>query len=425
MHTENETPFVLAALRTQPLPPARALTVILKATFDFKDGAWAPAKKQRDLAVDTPHMDDIGRSLAWASDLAPVKTCSDFFVLGSFYQPGGVAAPEGRGAIQLAKLRKELAFYGVGYAAKVPEGGWMQTARLPMTSVPLRWEFSYGGLADSRNPMGRGIDPVHLPSGRDMALLPQIEYPEDASRPLGDPIRPANFAPVPPSFQMRTRRLGTRDRHWSVFRAPLPPKDYDPRYHNAAPDDQQASDFALGDEPLILTNLHPTIPELTTNLPGLRPRVGLLRNILGVVTPQEVTMRLDTVIALPDEDQFVLTWRGVIELAGATEEGEIEWLQARIEPLSAPSEFDVLAAAMLEAWRAKQPKPKPAMEAAPHEAPDISAGMGKARELIAKMKLPPELEQKMMSESNPTVMFETLSAFMATTIAAMEAKYKK
>lgn len=426
METINETPFVLLALRTQPLPPARALTVILKATFERDGEAWKIADKQRDLAADTPHMDDIGRSLAWASDLAPVKTCSDFFVLGSFHQPGGVPATEGHGAIQLGQLRKELAFYGVGYAGQLANGSWMQTARAPMVSVPLRWEFSYGGLSDPRNPMGRGIDKALLPSGREMALLPQIEYPEDRDRPPGQPIRPANFAPVPLSFLARSRRQGTRDRHWSVFRAPLPPQDFDPRYHNAAPDDQQASDFCRGDETLILVNLHPEIPELTTTLPGLRPRVGVLRRLLGVVTPQELPMRLDTVVALPDEDQLVLTWRGVIELSGATEQGEIEWLQARVEPLAEPSEFEVLAAAMLDAWNAAQPKKREAPQApSPRAPPDISATMGEARKLFDKMKLPAELRQTLANESNPEVVFTALSGFIGTKLAAMEAKYKK
>ena len=431
MKIVNETPFAFAALRTQPLPPAHALTVILKAAFALKDGKWEIAEKQRALEPDKPYMDEIGRSLAWASDLAPIKPCGDFYVLGAFYQPRGVAATEGRGAIQFGALRKELRFLGPGHAAQAADGAWMRSARTPMVSVPLRWEFSYGGLSDRRNPMGRGIDPIPLEDGREpkaqsaqieplVVQLPQIEPINGGGEP-----RPVNFAPVPPGFASRQHKLGTRDRHWAVHRAPLPPKDYDPRYHNAAPDDQQLAEFARGDEEIVLINLHPHMPELATKLPGLRPRVGLLRRSLDhAVLPEELTMRLDTVVALPDEDQFVLVWRGAIPLRKQTEEGEIEWLQARMDSLANPSPFDSLALAMLQAWEARQKKPlPPPKEAPPPPEPDVAAALGKARDLLASAKLPPAVRQVVDTESDPAVIFRTLTEYMEKALADLQTKY--
>jgi hypothetical protein len=425
----NETPFAFAALRTQPLPPAHALTVILKATFALKGDKWEVAEKQRELEPDKPYMDEIGRSLAWASDLAPIKPCADFYVLGTFYQPGGVAAPEGRGAIQFGALRKELLFLGPGHAAQAADGAWIRSARAPMVSVPLRWEFSYGGLSDPRNPMGRGVDRIPLENGREQKGQSQQIEPVVVQLPQIEPIngngepRPVNFAPLPPGFALRRGRLGTRDRHWAVFRAPLPPKDYDPRYHNAAPDDQQIADFARGDEDVVLTNLHPRMPQVATTLPGLRPRVGLLRRGLGGVLPEELRMRLDTVVALPDEDQFVLIWRGVVPLSKQTEEGEIEWLQARMENLADSQPFDSLALAMFQAWQASQEKPPPPpKEALPLPEPDVAAALGKARDLLAKAKLPPAVQQVVDTESDPMVIFNTLTDHMQKMLAALQAK---
>lgn len=424
MRIVNETAFTIGAKPSRPAPPEYALTVILKGAFDLKDGAWTIAKKQRDLAQDEPFMDEIGRSLAWASDFAPWKPCGDFFVLGHFHQPDGRAATEGFGSIQLGALRKSLMFCGPGRATQRLDGRWVYGPRAPMTSVPLRWEFSYGGLSDRRNPMGRGVDFLTDGDGHRYVALPQIE-PDNRGQDAADerPSHPVNFAPLPPGFSARSRRIGTRDRHWSVFRAPLPPLDYDPRYHNAAPDDQQSSDFARGDEPLTLTNLHPVIPDLATRLPGLRPRVGFLRKSLGKITAHELTMNLDTVIVLPDEDQLVLTWRGVIPLREARQAGEIEWLQARVEPLASPSPFEALATAMLAGWRDAQPKTKPAVEApAPPQPPDISASMGKARDLLAKINLPDGLRATIATEPDPKVVFTALTDHLEQMLATLQGK---
>ncbi len=214
-------------------------------------------------------------------------------------------------------------------------GHWSISPAQPVAQVPLRWEYSFGGLNEPRNPLGRGIDPLSDEKGPACIPLPQIEYPDDGFHKYGDRPRPANFAPVPPRFTERRSKLGTRDQHWANFRAPLPPKDYDPSVHNAAPGDQQAKGYPRGNEALSLRNLHPRFPEFNTRLPGLRVRAGILRTqpegkAVGDMKAEEVRMRLDTIVILPDEDELVLLWRGVVTLHGR-KETEILLLQAEIE----------------------------------------------------------------------------------------------
>ena len=105
MHIVKNTPLEFMPLRSTVAPPQSSLTLIVKGTFDIKDGTTCtPAEKQRKVSGDQPYLDDIGRSLAWASDLAPFKPRTDVYVIGSFHQPGGVAAPEGRASFTLTPM---------------------------------------------------------------------------------------------------------------------------------------------------------------------------------------------------------------------------------------------------------------------------------------------------------------------------------
>lgn len=227
MPITNNTPFAFHLLAGQAHPPHRSATLILKGTFDIvPDGTCVPAGKQRPIEGDRQHMDEIGRGPAWASDLVEFKPHTDFYILGSFHQPDGVAAPTGTGGFTLGPLSKDLAFFGPRIAVRGPDQVWTATPPEPFVSLPLRWEYSFGGLSDRRNPMGMGIDQVRSADGPPTVLLPRIEDPAHPLRSLKDRPPPANFAPVPATFLDRRRKLGTRDKHWSVFRAPLPPEDY-------------------------------------------------------------------------------------------------------------------------------------------------------------------------------------------------------
>lgn len=419
-HIVNETGFTLFTVRTSAAPPARTRSFVLKARFERDaEGAWVPAAKQPKPQPDMPFMDDLGRSLMWPTDFVPYKPRLDVIVHGSFHQPNGRAAPEGRGGFEFGAMRKELCFFGPRRARPDPGGtGWTIGRPEPVARVPLRWELGFGGLDHAANPLGRGFAP-DPESG--IFALPQIEYPGRLIARIGDRPPPANLAAVPSGFAERRRKWGTRDRRWAWFRAPLPPEDFDPSVHNAAPADQQLDRFATGDETLVLHHLHPTIPRLETRLPGLRPRLGVMRENGGeTITIQEVAMHLDTVIVLPDEDALVLVWRGVVELTG---EGERQPVLARAEIEAMEDEPEPfrtgLSVRMLNDYRARLPPEPPP----PEPPPDISAQMAEARKLLAKAKLPDAVRQALDNEPDPARAFALLSDHVQNTIATMRQKY--
>lgn len=418
MQYKNDTPFPLMCLPTRVAGSSRTLTVIVKGTFALTPNApCVPAKEQLQFSGDETYLDDLGRSLCWASDLAPFKPHTDFFIIGSYYQPDGNAAPSGRASYVLGPLTKELVFWGPRVAVQRGDKSWVASDPEPFTTLPLRWEYSFGGLQDRRNPMGLGIDPEEAPDGTSFIRLPRIEHPDYPLTSLKDRPPPANFAPVPATFQTRRRKLGTRDRRWAVFRAPLPPKDYDPSYHNAAPDDQQAGNYPLGTETLTLRNLHPRHPVLTVALPGIRPLVGVLRDESGIVTAEEIVMNLDTIVAMPDSDQLVLLWRGVTGMQAKLPPDEFSVVQCELARCDAPPTSPSLAERMLAADRdAKAEKAARAQK----EVADVLAGV---RKLLKGAKLPPEVMNVVETETDPQVVHNALDTYLTNFIDGLKQKY--
>ena len=414
----NDGALPFTVLPSRVAPPAWSATFVLKATFSLKpQAACTLAKKQRGLARDTPHMDAIGRSLAWSDDLVPFKPHTDFLILGSFYQPNGVAAAEGRASFVFGPLKKELVFRGPRFARQTSNSTWEVSRPEPIASVPLRWEYSFGGLSDPRNPFGKGIDPSPDANGRTVIPLPLIEDPQYPILTLRDRPPPANFAPMPAFFKARRAKLGTRDRKWSLFRAPLLPDDYDPSYHNAAPDGQQAGNYPRGDETLILRNLHPKLPELVTQLPGLRASVGALRQTPAGVLPEAIPMNLDTVVALPEEDEIVLLWRGVVAVNNRNFEDDFVWLECELEALDAPKGLPSLPQRMLARYQA-------GIEGgAARQQAHVAEVLKDLRKMLAKANLPPEIMKVVETETDPDKLSAVLEGHLDTLMEALKAKY--
>jgi hypothetical protein len=428
MTIKNNSPFKLIAQPSQIAPPGWSLTVIVKGTFVLRHGAICTiAEDQLDFAPDEPFLDDIGRSLAWASDLVPYKPHSDFYIHGAFHQPDGKPAPTGTASFEFGPLKKTLVFHGPRLAV-IRDGTWDVGPAKPVVSVPLRWEYSFGALSYPANPYGRGIEQTRDQHGDLVVELPLIEHPAHPIKTPADRPPPANFAPLPMLFLERHSKRGTYDQRWSMFRAPLPPVDYDPSFFNAAPGDQQGGNYPRGDETLTLRHLHPTQPVIVTKLPGLRPRVGVLRIRGDVpkdpskiaafdpwdVEADEVIMNLDTVVAVPEQDRLVLVWRGVQPMRQASVANEFAWLQCELdEPAHPPLQFPTLEAAM----RSEFLKTKPPLKADAEKG--VAELLAAAREHLAKVDIPQSLRAALETEKDPQKLFDQMIAYVNTELSAL------
>lgn len=407
MQLVNKTPFDVFVMATQIDPPRQSATLIVKAGFVVVPDAVAlplPDDEQEKVSADQTFMDEIGRSLAWASDLEPQKSFAELVVYGNVYAPGGEPARAVEASVSIGEWQKRLVAFGDRIWIRGADGSPVPSEPTPFTEVPLRWEFSFGGLDDARNPMGRGIDTeVEIAGGGIGIALPNIEDPDALVAVPTDRPEPVNLGPVPPTYEARYRKLGTRDRRWATFRAPLPPDDFDPSYHNAAPEDQQFETAFRGDESVALTGLHPTHPELTFQLPALRIRAFLVHELEGGPQVEETPLAIDTLALRPAEDKVFLIWRGYCTVNKPGLE-DILGLYVVSEPLDQPPRP---ASAYLPEIQEKLFPVETGISDAEFDA-EIERGLAELDTLIDDIDMPAGLKQQLKAEKNPEKIFDML-----------------
>jgi hypothetical protein len=208
--------------------------------------------------------------------------------------------------------------------------------------IPLQWERAFGGWDRSspdparhayepRNPAGTGF---RAPGSRfeEGLRCPNLEDPARPLRGWGDRPTPAGFGFTSPHWEPRARLAGTYDAAWQKDRAPLLPRDFDPRFLNAAAPGLVASGHLRGDEPVVVSGVSPE-GGWAFALPGVgAPEVRVVRPGLADAL---VSTRLDTVVVDVDERKLFLLWRGRLGLR--REPTEVRTLAVRAERAPSPT----------------------------------------------------------------------------------------
>jgi hypothetical protein len=131
-------------------------------------------------------------------------------------------------------------------------------------------------------------------------------------RPVTKPdgnYRPMAFGPVGRAWGPRPKFGGTYDQNWVDNVFPFLPSDFDERYYQCAPADQQ-TDYLRGGEEVSLLNV---IPQGRTafKLPAVQvPITFYPRNY----EEKEVNPLCDTLIIEPDLGRFMMLWRAALPL---------------------------------------------------------------------------------------------------------------
>ena len=157
-----------------------------------------------------------------------------------------------------------------------------------------------------RNPVGKGFHRHLKPEWVDNQALPLTEEIGLSITDTTGDYAPMAFGPVGRGWDPRVRFGGTYDDEWLENRFPFLPTDFDDRYYQSAPADQQmpAGSFDGGVD-VVLSNLTPegrtgfVVPRLQAPV-GIFPRNGARENYLAT---------LDTLLIEPNERRFCLTWR--------------------------------------------------------------------------------------------------------------------
>lgn len=421
MQLFTSLPYKFAPLDGTLDPAAPTMTFVVKATFEIEHGQLpVPAGEQAEFAGDEIYLDEIGRSLRYASDLAMFKPFGEVFLTADCHAPDGKTATEMDVTLNIEPISKTLRVYGNRAWLRDQHGGLVLEGPVPFNQMPLRWERAFGGLNSAQNPMGRGIEPWTAEDGRKLFYLANIEEPDNPV--LSFDQRPASvcFAPISPYWQPRLGREGTRDQHWATLVAPLPPRDYDPSAAQAAPQDQWLQGYWNGDEPVELVNMHPDHPRFVTALPDRQLRFFLEGRFKGSTEVEfgEVPLNLDTVHIDMTAKRMHLLWRRRYHpmKAGAPELLSAYLAEERLSEQPAPIEKHYEDFLKLKG-------PEPESRNAQIER-DEQAALAQARKVLVDAKMDPEVIARFDAAPGTQAKFDMVIDLVKTKTAELEAMAK-
>src|SRR3954451_2884143 len=141
----------------QVRPPQPSLMVVIKGTFAIvPDGECTIAETQAPCGGEVYYDDDDTKSLIFDTDFALFKPQAECFLKGTCHPIGGRAQVSAV-AFRVGSVNKQLAVFGDRYWTRNVLKGSMSDPE-PFTSMPLKWENSFGGVAYDKNPVGCGTD---------------------------------------------------------------------------------------------------------------------------------------------------------------------------------------------------------------------------------------------------------------------------
>jgi hypothetical protein len=261
----NHTPFHVLGLPGFDDEDRETLTAIVKGTFRIEPGRFARvAEDQIPLCFADEYWGEPGSSpIKEESDLVPFKPGTDLLLTGTAY----------------AKDRKPTRKLKVTFTV----GSYRKEATIVQDDARTKFP---------------------------LVLLEHFTVKRDIfGKKHGIPG--SGFGFYPRSWKPRLEYAGTFDEAWQEERAPFLPRDFDPRYYQAAYPDLVTRSHLKGGEEVHSEN---TTREgvLHFRLPKTRPAVALHLGSDRV----EQSCALDTVRVQPDEHRVVLVWRSVFRCSG-------------------------------------------------------------------------------------------------------------
>lgn len=247
-------------------------------------------------------------------DFAPRKRACDVLLVGSAHAPEGRQVTRLRVGLRVGPMEKTFDVVGdrvwqaglTGISASAPQ---------PFTKMQISYDVAFGGAdrnsedesehdAYLPNPVGRGwhkhlkndwVDGTPLPNTEEIGKA--VGFPTDKHKPMA-------FGPLGRGWPQRARFAGTYDQQWLDDVFPFLPKDFDERYYQAAPEDQQVP-VPKGPMEVVLSGFTPdgvrqfVLPHFEAPV-HVFPKRG---------EREDLTATLDTIAFEPDHGRFTMSWR--------------------------------------------------------------------------------------------------------------------
>ena len=261
------------------------VTAIVKATFTLvHHGLMTITQPEPIFTREAHRMNNPTRSIVATSDLVPRLPAADVLLIGQAYAPGGsgthvvVRLVVGRGTA--AVLDKSVHVMGDRKGSEIK----------PFRSMPLVYEKAYGGPGYRDNPLGTGVLTGDAP--------PNLVDPHAPDRVTG-------FGPISRSWPSRSSLVPAELRAGLDRPIAEIAPGFDLRYFHAAPADQRVSHL-LGDEWIVLENVHPDAPHIHVALPGGQAQT---RIVGGEADGRVFSLRADTLRIDADAERCTMVWR--------------------------------------------------------------------------------------------------------------------
>jgi hypothetical protein len=296
------------------------LVVVIKGTFVLpKPGEQVRlADEQLPLIMADTFTGEPGFSAPLCEiDFAPRKRACDVLLTGHARAPEGRQVTRLRAGLRVGPMEKVFDVVGnrVWQAGLTGLTGISASQPQPFSEMPVSYDTAFGGAdrhskdeaehdAYLPNPVGRGWH-KHLKSAWvDGTPLPNIEEVGKAVSFPSDKYRPMALGPLGRGWPQRARYAGTYDQKWLDDVFPFLPADFDERYYQAAPEDQQVV-LPKGPLEVVLSGF---------TADGVRQFVLPHFEAPVQVFPKRgdreaITAALDTIAFESDLERFTMTWR--------------------------------------------------------------------------------------------------------------------
>jgi hypothetical protein len=318
MQIWNQTGFVHEFTMGVDKAAREYIVVVVRGTFDFPDAPNGPVRKsdrQAPLVMADIQTGKPGYSATlWETDFAFRKPRCDVVANGCAHAPGGRPAERVLVGIKVGNWSKRFEVVGNReWRAIGPV--FSATSPQPFLKMPISYDNAWGGTDRLNpedklpgtyrdNPVGTGWAQT-----KNQRFIPGLRLPctqavgEEIRSPFGD-YRPMSFGPMGRGWPGRIEHGGTYDQNWIDNVFPFLPADFDERYFQMAPPDQQI-DRPTGGEEVQLVNLTPSGREVF-RLPRTALPIVLFKDHEKVF---EQDVLPDTVLFDLENRRFSLVWR--------------------------------------------------------------------------------------------------------------------
>jgi len=314
----NETPFCAERTWIRDRDGAEVWIVAVKGAFLIdKEGRQFLDGQQSDvLRVPTFRGPPEASSLCGETDLVHTKRRTDVLVDGYAMSPSGTAVRTIDVRLKIAGIDKTLRVHGERIVDRGLLGASLSDPA-PFTEMPLVWERAFGGTdIRSSNPDQHGWEPRN-PVGVGFATqvnhllgmpAPNIEDPQSPYLVGARNCTPGGFGPIARHWIPRVKYAGTYDKRWEETRRPLLPSDFDERFYQCAPEDQQVDGYLTGGEYVELFNL---TPESYLAFPVPKLTIWMTTRFYDG-TEVEHRPVLHTVVVQPKRRRFEIVWHSAL-----------------------------------------------------------------------------------------------------------------